>query len=106
MKFLKGFRVLKLPIIDENGRSAWPERFSLSKINTLKQRIGPHAFATQMMLERPDQKEETFFNTELIDFYTESLKYKEANRRVSLSWGNTTYIGNCLLGSSLGQSQS
>ena len=30
--FLKGFEIFKLPILDENGQSAWPERFPLAKI--------------------------------------------------------------------------
>lgn len=41
---------LEIPILDENGDSAWPERFSIPDIERIKQRTGPLKFASQMLL--------------------------------------------------------
>ena len=48
--FLDGFARLKLPVHDESGASAWPEKFSESDIERIKRVTGPNKFASQMML--------------------------------------------------------
>lgn len=42
---------LEIPILNENGQSAWAERFSLSTIENIKKQTGPLKFASQMMLQ-------------------------------------------------------
>jgi hypothetical protein len=49
--FLAGFDRLCLPIVDESGDPAWPERFSAGKIAQIRSRTLPGKFASQMMLE-------------------------------------------------------
>ncbi|MCL1902373.1 MAG: hypothetical protein FWG18_01955 [Alphaproteobacteria bacterium] len=49
--FLKGFRILRIPIVDEKGASAWPQVFPIEKIDDLRMTVGPRHFSSQMMLE-------------------------------------------------------
>ncbi len=49
--FLSGYRVLKIPIVDKFGNSAWPEMFPLEKISQMRQIVGPRHFSSQMMLD-------------------------------------------------------
>lgn len=49
--FLQGFEKLLIPILDEEGRSAWPERFSEDRIALVRIRPGENKFLSQMMLE-------------------------------------------------------
>ena len=55
--FLIGYKQLKIPIMDNAGNPAWPEMFSLKKIQELQQIVGHKHFSAQMMLEYiPDEK--------------------------------------------------
>ena len=49
--FLRGYKVLKIPMVNPDGTSAWPELFPLSRIEELRQTVGARHFASQMMLE-------------------------------------------------------
>ena len=49
--FLEEFARLEIPILDETGGSAWPERFSAADIALMKLRAGPALFDSQMMLK-------------------------------------------------------
>lgn len=49
--FLRGYRELRIPIVDSAGCSAWPELFPLERIDALRQTVGPRHFSSQMMLE-------------------------------------------------------
>ncbi len=49
--FLKGYKKLKIPIIDDTGNPAWPEVFSAQKISELRDAVGERHFSSQMMLE-------------------------------------------------------
>ncbi|MFH1805352.1 MAG: phage terminase large subunit [Pseudomonadota bacterium] len=48
--FLTGFARFFLPVLDDAGQSAWPDRFSPAKIADIRQRSGEARFASQMML--------------------------------------------------------
>lgn len=48
--FLDGFSRLTVPVEDESGASAWPERFPAEEIAAMKRRSGPNRFASQMLL--------------------------------------------------------
>lgn len=52
--FLRGFRELKIPIIDSGGNPAWPELFPVSRIEELRESVGRRHFLSQMMLEYVD----------------------------------------------------
>lgn len=49
--FLRGYKKLKIPIVDASGNPAWPQVFPESKISEIKETVGPRHFSAQMMLE-------------------------------------------------------
>ena len=49
--FLSGFERLCIPLIDNDGASAWPDRFTADHISELQRRSGPAKFASQMLLQ-------------------------------------------------------
>jgi hypothetical protein len=53
--FLRGYRLLKLPIVDESGGAQWPELFPLSKIDEMRNTVGHRHFSSQMMLDFIDE---------------------------------------------------
>jgi hypothetical protein len=52
--FLSGFERFELPILDAQGASAWPERFTPEAIARIRRASGPNKFRSQMMLEPAD----------------------------------------------------
>ena len=77
--FLDGFVRLCIPILDEGGRSRWPERFSPQKIEELRRRTGPAKFDSQMMLQ-PRSIEEIRLDPGRLVRYDAALEYRESNR--------------------------
>ncbi|MCB9976323.1 MAG: phage terminase large subunit [Rhodospirillales bacterium] len=73
-EFLHGFARLVLPILDENGNSVWPERFSNADIERLKISTGPNKFESQMML-RPVNSAEGRLDPSALQIYSEQLDY-------------------------------
>ena len=49
--FLHGYKLLKIPLVNASGDSAWPELFPANRIEQLRQTVGARHFASQMMLE-------------------------------------------------------
>ncbi len=49
--FLRGYKLLKIPIVSATGTPAWPELFPLSRIEDLRETVGARHFSSQMMLE-------------------------------------------------------
>ncbi len=47
---MRGFKTLKIPIVDADGRPEWPELFPHDKIAELERTVGARYFASQMML--------------------------------------------------------
>ncbi len=48
--FLRGYKQLRIPIVDADGAAVWPEVFPLEKIDELRVAVGPRHFSAQMML--------------------------------------------------------
>ncbi len=48
--FLSGYSELRIPILDEDGNSAWPAVFPPEKIDEIRQTVGERHFSAQMML--------------------------------------------------------
>lgn len=48
--FLIGYKILKIPIVDTAGNSAWPELFPPERIDHMRQIVGARHFSAQMML--------------------------------------------------------
>ncbi len=78
--FLEGFKRFRLPVLDGEGHSAWPERFSLEEIARMKRATGPHKFASQMLLE-PLNIAQGRLDPSALWFYDSSTAYlRELNR--------------------------
>lgn len=89
--FLDGFKRFFLPILNEKKESVWPENFSKEDIDLLAKQSGPQKFTSQMMLQ-PVNVVESRLNTQLLNFYSDSLAYYEANKKASLSIGQEKII--------------
>lgn len=74
--FLDGFLRLELPLLDEAGRSLWPERFSERRIAAIRRRTGPTKFASQMLLAPVDPRD-CRLDPERIGRYADGVVYHE-----------------------------
>lgn len=82
--FLDGFERLAIPLLDEKGASAWPERFSAERIAAIRKRTGPRKFQAQMMLEPLPEAGGRLDPDRMIP-YDGALVYSEANRNPVLT---------------------
>jgi hypothetical protein len=89
--FLAGCRRLVLPLLDAEGRSAWPERFPEDAVAKLRDRVGPLAFRRQMLLQ-PVAEEAARLDPALIARYAAEPEYREANGRGVLTLMGTRLI--------------
>jgi hypothetical protein len=89
--FLAGYRRLVLPLLDEAGNSAWPERFPLESVAKLRDRVGPLAFRRQMLLQTVEE-EAARFDPALIARYFAEPDYREANGRGVLTLMGTRLV--------------
>lgn len=92
--FLKNFETFKLPITNDKGLSAWPERFPPEKIEALRKRAGNLKFLSQMLL-KPVRLSESRFNTSLLNWYDASLTYTETNKTAVLKLEAKKLVGGC-----------
>lgn len=77
--YLSGYRRLVLPILDEHGRSQWPERFTLTDIARRKAQ-GFNRFRSQMMLEPVNLTEGRLLPERLRRYQGELCFVRELNR--------------------------
>lgn len=77
MPFLSGYQQLKIPIIDKAGNPAWPELFSVEKIDEIRQIVGPRHFSAQMMLEFVDVSRARL-DPGALNFYDEEFECRTA----------------------------
>jgi len=89
--FLVGFERLAIPLLDDAGRSRWPERFPPEKIEEIKRQTGPAKFESQMLL-RPRSLDEVRLDPERLVAYDAPLDYREANGRGVLSIGGRRMV--------------
>jgi hypothetical protein len=89
--YLGGFERLEIPLIDERGRSAWPERFPPEHIEALRRDTGPAKFASQMLL-RPSNITECRLDPDRLHRYGEELSYVEGNGVATLSLGERRLV--------------
>jgi len=76
--FLDGFARLKIPLLDENGHSVWPERYDAARIAAVRKRTGPRKFQAQMMLE-PVAETAGRLDPDRLLVYDDPLVYSEGN---------------------------
>ncbi len=84
--FLLGFDKLELPILNSNGKSIWPERFSEEKVASMRARSGESKFLSQMMLQ-PVNMQSCILNPDLLNPYEEEIELISANGRDILKIG-------------------
>jgi hypothetical protein len=82
--YLEGFSRLEIPILDGQGQSRWPERFSLKKIEAIRKRSGPNKFKSQMLLEPVDVTDGRL-DADLLKSYAGEIAYAEQNGEAVLT---------------------
>lgn len=89
--YLLGFRTLKLPLLDKNGHSVWPERFSDNEVASIRIRSGENKFLSQMMLE-PVNITESVLNPDLLRPYRQEIEMQSLNGRGVLKIGSVRML--------------
>lgn len=89
--FLLNFSKLMIPILDKDGKSAWPERFSEAKIASVRRRSGENKFLSQMML-KPVNLRDSVLVPECLQPYEEELSLSFANGREILKIGEVRML--------------
>ena len=72
--FLPGFKRLSIPLLNDKGESAWPERFTKDEIARQRTQTGPNKFASQMLL-RPVNIAEGRLDPTLLQVYDDRVDY-------------------------------
>jgi hypothetical protein len=78
--FLNDFQSCIVPILNDEGESAWPNRFPIADINAMRKQVGPNKFASQMMLQ-PVNIAEGRLDVTKLHFYQGDLDYKEVTQK-------------------------
>ena len=89
--FLAGFQRLVKPILDDQGRSAWDNRFPLEAIERIKRATGPNKFNSQMML-RPVSIADGRLDPDRLRPYEAELEYREARGMPVLMLGGRRMV--------------
>ncbi len=87
--FLRGYRTLRIPIMDASGTPAWPELFPPARIHALRDSVGPRHFSAQMLL--------TFVPPDRARLDPDALQiYDDAFDARSAKIGDTVITGACV----------
>lgn len=89
--FLAGYRRLELPLLDAEGVSRWPERFTAKKVAELRLRTGPNRFESQMLL-RPVNEAEGRLDPGRLKRYDDALVLRQGNGETRLYLGGRRLI--------------
>ncbi len=89
--FLGDHARLVVPIVDEQGRSAWPERFSTNRIAEIKKSAGPIKFKSQMMCE-PVQIGGGYLRPERLQIYHDDLHVIGSNGKPLVTIGERKIV--------------
>jgi len=81
--FLNSYDRMMVPLVSDQGVSAWPERYAPEDIDRMKTETGPNKFASQMML-RPVNILEGRLDPENLVPYEGELEYSEAQKKAQL----------------------
>lgn len=90
--FLAEYTRLAIPLLNDHGDCAWPERYPPEKINALRASTGPNRFASQMLLQ-PVSHADARLSPDLLREYAEDLRYQESNRQSRLWLGDVQLVG-------------
>ena len=89
--FLDGYHRLEVPILDAGGRSLWPQRFPVERIEAIRARTGPAKFDSQMLL-KPRSISESRLRPEQLRGYAAELTYAEGNSEAMLMLGERRLV--------------
>ncbi len=89
--FLDGFQRLVIPLLDDHGRSRWPERFPEHCIDDLKRQTGPMKFQSQMML-KPSEDDDVRLDPKKLIQYEGELVCRESNGQAILTIGGRRMV--------------
>ncbi len=81
--YLAGFQRFELPLLNSAGASAWPEKFPVAQIETIRRRTGPAKFQSQMML-RPLSVVDGRLDAERLIPYDGELRFRESGGEADL----------------------
>ncbi len=81
--FLNNYQRHMVPIINEQGESAWPERYRMQDIERIKTNTGINKFTSQMML-KPVNITEGRLNPSLLKYYDSEIIYVKELRRLEI----------------------
>lgn len=79
--FLNDFKRLILPVINEEGESAWPDRYTMTDIKNIETDTGPNKFESQMML-RPVNIMEGRLDADCLQYYGAHPEYVKEHREM------------------------
>lgn len=89
--FLKDYARLSIPLLNDAGESAWPERFTTKAIERQKKQVGPMRFAAQMMLT-PVNITESRLDPAQLHRYDAALENKVVQDKLYLSLHNRNIV--------------
>ena len=92
--FLHGFARLEVPILDDAGTPAWPEKFPTARIEEIRRRTGPNKFASQMLL-KPVAISEGRLDPDKLIPYDAELVYTEGNHEAALTLMGRRLVSAC-----------
>ncbi|PZP56788.1 MAG: hypothetical protein DI586_02520 [Micavibrio aeruginosavorus] len=92
--FMSGYERHVTPVMDKDGKSAWPERFTKDKIDRIALKTGPANFSSQMMCV-PAMISDGKFKEEDLIRYTDDVVYNEAGGEAVLTIGDTKMVSAC-----------
>lgn len=90
-KFLKNYKQLSVPLLDETGKSAWPERYGAEEIEEIRRNSGPSKFSSQMMLT-PVNITDSRLDVSLLRPYADDVYYQEVHQKMILSIGGRKLV--------------
>ena len=82
--YLQHYQRLEVPILNGEGVSAWPDRYSAEDIETLRTQSGPNKFTSQMMLQ-PVNVEEGHLDIALLKRYSGEIDYTKEIDRIEIN---------------------
>jgi hypothetical protein len=89
--FCSSYIHLTIPLCDTRGRSVWPERFPNTRIDHIREQVGPLHFASQMMLQ-PVALSNVRLDPQLLRAYDAPLTLREGGGESVLSIGETRMV--------------
>lgn len=90
--FLAGYRRLSLPLLDEDERGLWPDRFGPAAVTSLEEESGPVRFRSQMMLV-PAHTREIRLDPDRLVHYEAPLELREVNGELVLTIAGRRMVG-------------